>query len=126
MAENLKVTHFRNGSEIADVTGEFPGSGRKYTWHAVSDSNGLCPSGWRAPTINEWRSLINSFGSMDIAARKLEKDFANTGDASQWWSSTEQDTLLAQSFYLNNQTIGIMITASAKTSSLSVRCIREY
>jgi uncharacterized protein (TIGR02145 family) len=63
---------------------------------------------------------------MDIAARKLQKDFANAGDASQWWSSTEQDTLLAQSFYLNNQTIGIMITASAKTSSLSVRCIREY
>lgn len=33
-------------------------NGRWYNWHSVTDSRGLCPSGWSAPTDNEWADLL--------------------------------------------------------------------
>ena len=36
MAENLKVTHYRDGSEIPDITENIRGSGRQYNWFAGS------------------------------------------------------------------------------------------
>ena len=125
MAENLMVTRFRDGSEIPDLTNDVPGSGRLYNWAAVNDSKNLCPTGWHVPSLDEWAYLFKSLGK-HRPARKLEYGFSSKGKVSQWWSSTEQDTLHAQSLYLNNQTIGIMFTSSAKTSGLSVRCIRDY
>jgi hypothetical protein len=126
MDENLKVTRFRDGSEIPGVTENVPGFGRQYNWFAVNHSGKLCPAGWHVPSLTEWTSLINSLGGKDVAGSKLEEGFSTKGNVSQWWSSTEQDTLHAQSLYLNNKTIGIMFTGSAKTSPLSVRCIRNY
>jgi Fibrobacter succinogenes major domain (Fib_succ_major) len=125
MAENLMVTRFRDGSEIPDLTNDVPGSGRLYNWAAVNDSKNLCPTGWHVPSFDEWEYLFKSLGK-NRPARKLEYGFSSKGKVSQWWSSTEQDTLHAQSFYLNNQTIGIMLTSSAKTSGFSVRCMRNY
>jgi prolipoprotein diacylglyceryltransferase len=124
--ENLKATHYRDGSEISGVTENVPGSGRQYNWFSVNHSESLCPSGWHVPTINEWRSLINSLGSSDVAERKFDNIFNTGGKASQWWSSTAQDTLQAQSIYLNTETIGIMFASAAKTTVLSVRCLKDY
>lgn len=125
MAENLKVTHYLDKSEIPDVTENIRGSGRQYSWFAVNHGDSLCPAGWHVPSIGEWTSLINSLGSPDVAAGKLEDGFHTEGKASQWWSSTEQDTLQAQSLYLNNSTIGIMFAGASKKSGLSVRCIKD-
>ena len=69
MAENLKVTHFRNGDPIPnhtdDAEWDTPNSawcaydnetsnveiyGRLYNWFAVNDSRGLAPEGWHVPT----------------------------------------------------------------------------
>jgi hypothetical protein len=66
MAENLKVTHYRNGDPIPNVTdnAEWEGLstggycdyynnpnyapiyGRLYNWYAVDDSRNIAPAGW--------------------------------------------------------------------------------
>jgi uncharacterized protein (TIGR02145 family) len=77
MAENLKVTHYRNGEAIPNVTDAAAWSnlssgaycdydnntsnvstyGRLYNWYAVSDSRNIAPSGWHVPTNAEWKKL---------------------------------------------------------------------
>jgi len=67
MSENLKVTHYRNGDPIPNVTensiwfGLSTGAycvynndlatadtyGNLYNWYAVDDARGLVPAGWR-------------------------------------------------------------------------------
>jgi len=93
MAENLKVTHFRNGREIpcakdssawASVpsaaycnyrndTGNAAVYGRLYNWHAASDTSGLCPTGWHVPSSGEWTSLINCLGGYSNAGGYLKE-----------------------------------------------------
>jgi hypothetical protein len=126
MVENLKATHYRDGSEISGITGKAAASGELYNWYAVSHSSKLCPAGWHVPSINEWRTLINSLGGFELAAGKLEESNKTEGKVSRWWSSTEKDTLNAQCIYLNTQTTGILITTSQKSNGLSVRCLRDF
>ncbi len=80
MAENLKVTHYRNGDPIPNVTDDdqwenldenetgaycaYNNSesnadtyGYLYNWYAVDDSSGLAPEGWHVPSDAEWKQL---------------------------------------------------------------------
>jgi len=77
MAENLKVTHYRNGDPISHVTdnstweGLSMGAycnydndedyvatyGHLYNWYAVDDSRNIAPVGWHVPTDAEWKQL---------------------------------------------------------------------
>jgi uncharacterized protein (TIGR02145 family) len=77
MAENLKVTHYRNGDAIPNVTdnSEWTGLstgayasydnadsniatyGLLYNWYAVSDSSNIAPAGWHVPTDEEFTAL---------------------------------------------------------------------
>lgn len=77
MAENLKVTHYRNGDEIATgfadedwralSTGAFANYGddssnvtpygRLYNGYAITDSRGIAPEGWHIPSDAEWQEL---------------------------------------------------------------------
>ena len=80
MAGNLKTTKYRNGTPI-----EYPGTdnnawqnnttgayawyendiswkdsyGALYNWHAVNNSNVLCPTGWHVPSDAEWTQLVD-------------------------------------------------------------------
>jgi uncharacterized protein (TIGR02145 family) len=79
MVENLKTTHFRDGSAISLVTGDNDWAGLNgpgycwynnnensykstyggyYNWFAVN-SGLLCPSGWHVPTDAEWHQLVS-------------------------------------------------------------------
>lgn len=42
--------------------------GRLYQWGKAVK---VCPSGWRLPTQQEWRNLIDAAGGMDVAGKKL-------------------------------------------------------
>ena len=97
MAEDLKVTHYRDGSPIPNVpdndvwpelrTGALcwldddPSSfkdvyGALYNYFAVADPRKLSPAGWHIPTIDEWLILENELGGRDVAGNKL-KDIAS-------------------------------------------------
>jgi len=46
--------------------------GKLYNWYAVSDSRGLCPSGWHVPSDIEWTSLTNYLEGASIAGKKIK------------------------------------------------------
>ncbi len=74
MAENLKVTHFRDGTSITNVSGnatwseltteayciynnnesnEIDNYGALYNWFAVTDYRNIAPEGWHVPDLGE-------------------------------------------------------------------------
>ena len=77
IAENLKVTHYRNGDPIPNIsdstewvsstTGVLCHYGNNdanastygciYNWFAVNDNRGLVPEGWHVPSDEEWKEL---------------------------------------------------------------------
>ena len=77
MAENLKVTHYRNGDEIPTghsnddwydlSTGAYAVWGNNksnvdaygylYNWNAVNDSRNIAPEGWHVPTDDEYKEM---------------------------------------------------------------------
>ncbi len=81
-AENLKVTHYRNGDAIPNVTdysnwfGLSTGAycnysnnirygriyGRLYNGFAVCDNRGVAPEGWHVPSDAEWKQLEMRLG----------------------------------------------------------------
>ena len=95
MAENLKSTKYKNGDLVGTTTpatlviaGEsdpkyqwaYAGKesnvsdyGRLYTWYAVTDSRGVCPSGWHVPSTVEWTTLIDYCGGASFAGGKLKE-----------------------------------------------------
>ena len=93
LAENLKTTHYKDGSPITRVLGStnlstlttgaytwynnnettYKGTyGALYNWYAVSTGN-LCPTGWHVPSDAEWTALINFLGGDIIAGGKLKE-----------------------------------------------------
>jgi uncharacterized protein (TIGR02145 family) len=94
MAENLKVTHYRNGEEVLNIsdgviwdylsTGAYctydhsPSNaalyGNLYNWHAVNDSRKLAPEGWHVPSDNDWRALNAYLGDETAGGKIKEKD----------------------------------------------------
>lgn len=91
MAENLKVTHYRNGESIIYVTGlgslqlgTYRNYGNNptntiiygclYNWYAVDDARNIAPEGWHVPTDEEWQILIDYVGGSSIAGGKLKEE----------------------------------------------------
>lgn len=81
-AENLRSSTFTNGDSIpyslepaawtststalhADVDEENPAWGKHYNGWAVWDSRGLCPSGFRVGTDQDWQTLESTLGMAD-------------------------------------------------------------
>ena len=107
MAENLRTTHYADGSTIPLVTGNDNWAaltyadkaycwfnndsasnartyGALYTWSAamngaVSSSSspsgiqGVCPVGWHLPSDQEWTTLTDYLGGLDVAGAKLKE-----------------------------------------------------
>ncbi len=93
MAENLKVTHYRNGESIA-YPGDAPDQwsnlstgayawynnnmewkhiyGGLYNFYAVVNQNGLCPEGWHVPTNEDWTVLMNTIGPNEPTGNLLK------------------------------------------------------
>lgn len=84
MAENLRTSRYRNGEDITYVMsnsewqdlGETESGawafynnnagnepyGLLYNWYAVNDFRGLCPTGWRVATDQDWQQLEQYLG----------------------------------------------------------------
>jgi uncharacterized protein (TIGR02145 family) len=101
MAENLKVTHYRNGDEIptgysnndwtslsigayavySDNSANEVTYGNLYNWYAVDDSRNIALEGWHVPTDNDFQDLT-LYLDKDTAGSKLagRADLWHDGD----------------------------------------------
>ena len=138
--ENLDVIHYRNGDPIPFVkskkewsnltTGAYcyydnePEKGILYNWHAVNDSRGLAPEGWKIPTIEELEQIDLTPG-LPGGNRSFYGDYYSIGSSGGWWSSTEGSTGSAwsRSLYANNGDAASYY--SNKKNGLSVRCLKD-
>jgi len=95
MAEDLKVTRYRNGDSIvyaensvtwnANTTGAFCFYddsihnvnlyGLLYNWFAASDSRNICPTGYHYPTYQEWEALTNEVGGIVNGGKALRAPY---------------------------------------------------
>jgi uncharacterized protein (TIGR02145 family) len=93
MVENLKVTHYRNGDPIPNVTNgtvwndlttgaycDYNNTplnsttyGKLYNFYPVADSRNLCPTGWHVPTNPEFQTLIDYLGGSSVAGGKMKE-----------------------------------------------------
>jgi len=93
MAENLKVTHYKDGSAIPNITnngdwnglstgayGDYDNNptnsetyGRLYNWYTVDDSRGVCPEGWHVPSDDELTVLTDYLGGESVAGGKMKE-----------------------------------------------------
>lgn len=110
MAENLKVTKYRNGNPIIKIANydtvqwnnikkgawciyddNASAPGLLYNWYALSDSNNIAPAGWHVPTDKEWKQLEQYLGMNSTDADKTGWRGSNEGDklkikAPEGWS----------------------------------------
>ena len=98
MAENLKVTHYRDGTPIANsydnndwqlaINGAHcfvendsiiykKTYGALYNYYAIINKHQLCPIGWHVPTKEECMILINYLGGPTIAGEKIKDNTLN-------------------------------------------------
>jgi len=102
MKENLKVTRYRDGTPIANVSenkqwkslteGAYcwynndranskNSNGLLYNWYAVASPHNLCPDGWHVPTDAEWKAMEMFFGMTAKQAESTSK--RSTGNAAK-------------------------------------------
>ncbi len=93
MAENLKSTHYSDGTTIQSYcynndTSNIKTYGRLYSSFAVmkgaasSNSNpsnvqGIAPIGWHVPSKAEWEQLANYLGGVNVAGGKMKETGTN-------------------------------------------------
>jgi uncharacterized protein (TIGR02145 family) len=103
-AENLRVTHYRNGDTIPNETDDATWAGLTtgaycwynndqsanakygtlYNWYAVHDSRNICPEGWHVPSDDEWTALTTYLGGESVAGGKMKS-------VSALWNSPNTD-----------------------------------
>ncbi len=116
MAENLKVTHYRNGNPITNLTSSNDWTntnneaycvynnnssnadtyGNLYNWYAVDNSRGLPPEGWHVPSDEEIKQLEMYIGMSESEANSIEWRGTNEGsklaDRDDLWSNGSLET----------------------------------
>lgn len=128
IAENLKVTHYRNGDGIPNVTSNttwaalttdaycdynnLPSNsvvyGRLYNWYSVSDARNIAPVGCHVATDAEWNTLISYLGGNTIAGGKLKESgtthwiSGSTSTNSSGFTGLPSGTRMAQNATLVN------------------------
>jgi len=114
MAENLRVTRYRNGDlllfdqpfNIWQVSSEGLWAyydnnpengavyGKLYNWNAVANAKGLCPVGWRVPSDNDWQQLVefvdpNEWGNNNTLGTKLKSRRQVDSPLGSPWNTNE-------------------------------------
>lgn len=169
---NLTVSQFSNGDVITEAKTEDEwvkaGFEKKparycpnpeipdavfYNWYAVSDPRGIAPDGWRVPSLNDWKALVDALGGALIAGDKLksavgwEKEGNGSNESkfsaspfgmrafmggmmrenthAMFWTATESSTKNAHHVELFFNSTEVIIHFESKQVGLNVRCIHE-
>ncbi len=198
MVNNLKTTHYANGTEIALVKStsnwealDYDGKtycyynnnensesntyGALYTWAAAmngaesSDNNhnsvqGVCPDDWHLPSDNEWKEMemylgmsqadadlkgyrgtnqgsklagsanlwsdgflendaefgASGFIALPCGGRRYDGSFGHLGDNANFWSATQNDSLVAWGRHLYSSYL--LYTDTATSNLTASRC----
>ena len=111
MAENLKTTLYADGSIIKEayvVDGDENNAvmwGRLYTWRAVSKPAGICPTGWRVASDEDYQTLEITMGMNPETAE--ETGWRQTGNESRKlkkydkafsWTAAEKQSVNSSGF----------------------------
>jgi uncharacterized protein (TIGR02145 family) len=112
MKENLRVSRYRNGGQIPNVTTDNTGwgnlstgawsyynndvsnnsiYGKLYNWYTTKGDT-LCPTGWHVPTDAEWTTLTNYLGGEGVAGGKMKA----TGTA--YWNDPNTGAINSSGF----------------------------
>jgi uncharacterized protein (TIGR02145 family) len=95
MAENLRVTKYRNGNLIPNVTDnaawaalttgaycnytnttdidQIATYGALFNWYAATDNRNIAPTGWHLPTDAEWTTLTTTLLGDVVAGGKMKE-----------------------------------------------------
>jgi len=122
MAENLKTTHYADGSALLEITEDVSWNdlnsndkgfydydnqyGPLYTWAAAMNGSsagnsnpsgiqGICPDGWHLPSDNEWEELAKFISEDNGGYDKNRLDWYNVGGhlkATEGWYSDGNGT----------------------------------
>jgi len=133
MKENLRTTHYADGTAIPLSTASsnsvarryYPNNnaanvsnyGYLYNWTAVmngassSSSNpsgvqGICPTGWHVPSDNEWTVLLNFIGSKEEYQCTYNEStyIAKALASNTGWNSSSSSCCVGQNLATNNAT----------------------
>jgi uncharacterized protein (TIGR02145 family) len=102
MAENLKVTHYKNGDTIECVSKNKPDAtwsnlqtgaycymnkdfGLLYNFYSINDPRGIVPQGWHIPSDEEWKEMEIKLGMS-----------RETVDSTNWRGSDQGNKLKAK------------------------------
>jgi uncharacterized protein (TIGR02145 family) len=117
MQENLRAYHYNNGDAIPTISSSSGWSsatigarassdgssandliyGVLYNQFATVDSRGLCPTGWRIPSDEDWTELTSGFGGLSIAGGPL-KATGTLGSGTGLWQSPNSGATNASGF----------------------------
>lgn len=176
MAENLKVVKYNNGALISTNTSDtldisaanapkyqwaygndeanVATYGRLYTWFVVTDSRGICPTGWHVSTDADWKKLTEYIGGNDEAESKLKEEgsahwsspndatneafftalpggyrsaltFKDMKDFGYWWSTTEYNDLSSYDRVMYFGNSTVFRYTNYKYYGFSVRCVKD-
>jgi uncharacterized protein (TIGR02145 family) len=118
MAENLKTTHYGDGTEIdgvmayKDKEDDVAIYGRLYTFDAATRNSetdnkgrvrGACPKGWHIPTDDDWKTLEKYLGMSDadlnlISWRGTEEGGMLKEDGTAHWNDPNVDATNSSGF----------------------------
>jgi len=95
MAENLKVSKYRDGTTITyapdtvasgelmqddmywiynnNTSSELDTFGALYNWHSVADNRNIAPEGWHVPDASEWQEFIDNLGGHEVAGGHMKQ-----------------------------------------------------
>jgi len=172
--ENLRTTAYNDGTAISRVTDSLEWKNLKtgafcsynndetnsktygylYNWYSVN-SGKLAPTngGWRVPTYDDWKYLIEYVGGKSNAGMKLKAksgwyengngtdefgfsalpggnrnydiSFEGIGDFGLWWGSTPKDSEFATYIYMAYNQPHIARGQTNKELGFSVRFVRD-
>lgn len=157
--KNLNVTRYLNGdsltTEIARTGTAGNTYGPLYTWYAVTDPRGLCPTGWRVPRLADFQRMFDYLGGTAKAGNKMKSTSTlwewntaatnssgfsalpggfevpgfvgpqNVGSCCSLWTTDVYDNISGREIELHSSLEMAWINSFDKLAKQSVRCIKN-